>query len=79
MHIVVYCPGMPFHGGSIDEGQSLGGSESAAFYLSKEMARMGAQVTVFTHIPPDMAGKWDGVRYLSVGEPDQRATLGRYF
>ena len=79
MHIIVYCPGMPFHGGTIDEGHSLGGSESAAFYLAREMARMGAQVTVFTHIPPDMAGKWDGVRYLSVGEPDQSAPLGRDF
>ncbi len=66
---IFYAPGIPFHGGSIASGKSLGGSESACFYLAKEASRCGHQVSVFTHIQPEEAGSWEGVRYLSAGQP----------
>jgi len=79
MRFVMYCPGMPFHGGTLDEGRSLGGSESAAFYLARALVRQGHQVTAFTRIPPEAAGVWEGVRYLAAGEPTQAAPLGADF
>ena len=79
MHIVIYCPGMPFNGATLQQGQSLGGSESAAYYLSRELARLGHAVTVFTTIGPQDQGQWEGVRYLSAGAPSQQAPLGQVF
>jgi glycosyltransferase involved in cell wall biosynthesis/SAM-dependent methyltransferase len=79
MHVVLYCPGMPFNGATIAEGHSLGGSESAAYYLARELAVLGMNVTMFTSIPPAQEGAWDGVRYLSAGAPTQAAPLGEIF
>ena len=52
MHYVLYVPGMSFNGATLAQGKSLGGSESAGYYLARELARRGAQVTVFSHIAP---------------------------
>lgn len=79
MQVVIYCPGMPFNGAAIEEGHSLGGSESAAFYLARELAAREHQVTVFTTIPSEQAGSWEGVRYLSAGPPSEAAPLGADF
>ncbi|MEE8555322.1 MAG: glycosyltransferase family 4 protein, partial [bacterium] len=79
MHVIMHCPGMPFHGGTIGEGESLGGAESAAYYLARELAGLGHQVTLFTSISPELAGSWDGVRYLSAGKPMPEAPLGAAF
>ena len=37
MHIVLYAGGIPFDGETIEE-RSLGGSESAAYYVAKELS-----------------------------------------
>jgi glycosyltransferase involved in cell wall biosynthesis len=73
MHIVIYASGIPFNGGTIEE-RSLGGSESAAYYVAKEFAARGHRVCVFTEEQEN--GEWDGVKYLWVGPKDQQNPLG---
>lgn len=46
LSICFYTEGLPFSGGPI-EGQSLGGSESALWYMARELARLGHKVDVF--------------------------------
>ncbi|MCH7476727.1 MAG: glycosyltransferase, partial [SAR324 cluster bacterium] len=79
MIFVIYCPGMPFHGGTLEQGRSLGGSESAAYYLARELARQGHQVTVFTQISREEAGMWEGVRYCAAGPVTPQTPLGADF
>ena len=79
MHFVIYCPGMPFNGATLAEGKSLGGSESAACYMARELALLGHQVTAFTGITAESAGIWDGVRYLSAGAVTEDTPLGADF
>ena len=61
MEIVFYVPGMPFNGETLARGLSLGGSESAGYYLARELAARGHRVSVLSTIPPPGAGTWDGV------------------
>lgn len=67
MHYVFYVPGLPFHGGSLAGGSSLGGSESAAYYLAREVARRGHRATLFGTLSPAEEGRWEGVDYRSLG------------
>jgi len=76
MLIIMHCMGMPFNGTTI-ETESLGGSESAAYYVAKHLATMGHKVMLFTTHKTE--GEWDGVRYLNVGEIDQQHPLGFNF
>lgn len=76
MDIVIHSVGMPFNGETVQT-KSLGGSESAAYYQARELARRGHRVTVFTSSQEQ--GEWDGVTYLWAGEPNQIASLGERF
>lgn len=76
MDIVIHAVGMPFNGETVQT-KSLGGSESAAYYQARELARRGHRVTVFTSSQEQ--GEWDGVTYLWAGEPNQIASLGERF
>ena len=76
MFIVMHCMGMPFNGATIKTG-SLGGSETAAYYVAKELAAQGHAVTLFTTHPE--GGIWDGVRYLYCGEQTAELPLGHDF
>jgi glycosyltransferase involved in cell wall biosynthesis/2-polyprenyl-3-methyl-5-hydroxy-6-metoxy-1,4-benzoquinol methylase len=67
---------MPFDGSTVYE-KSLGGSETAAYYLAREMARRGHRVTCFTSTPTD--SETDGVKYVGVGEVNQETPLGSRF
>ena len=58
---VFTIPGMPFLGNTL-ETESLGGSESAALYLGRELARLGDKVFVFT--AAEQAGAFDDVQYM---------------
>ncbi len=71
MDIVVYTEGLAFDGRTPFE-QSLGGSESAVVFMSRELARRGHGVRVFcnrpmarrdSEIPPYRADECDGVVY----------------
>lgn len=78
MFIVMHCGGMPFNGETIAK-KSLGGSETAAYYMARELAKLGHRVTMFTNIAPDQEGAWDGVKYISAGAPTETQPLGARF
>ena len=77
MNIAIHTGGMPFNGATIPNGESLGGSESAGYYMAKELAALGHQVTIYTN--SQATGKWDGVIYEWAGERSQSAPLGERF
>jgi len=72
----MHCMGMPFNGDTIIE-KSLGGSETAAYYVAKELAAQGHQVTMFT--TSDKEGIFDGVKYVYTGQATEQAPLGERF
>jgi glycosyltransferase involved in cell wall biosynthesis/2-polyprenyl-3-methyl-5-hydroxy-6-metoxy-1,4-benzoquinol methylase len=67
---------MPFDGNTVYE-RSLGGSESAAYYLARELARKGHRVSCWTGIQNDVA--IDGVNYCSHGAVSNETPLGTRF
>lgn len=76
MFIVMHCGGMPFNGKTIEE-SSLGGSETAAYYVAKELAAAGHRVTIFTN--SEDGGVFDGVKYEWAGVISEAAPLGDRF
>lgn len=78
MFIVMHCLGMPFNGETITK-QGLGGSETAAYYMAREFAKLGHRVTLFTNIQPEQEGAWDGVKYISAGPVTEHQPLGARF
>src|SRR4030066_432995 len=76
MYIVMHCGGLPFNGQTITE-SSLGGSETAAYYMAKELTAVGHTVIIFTN--SQATGKFDGVKYEWVGEITEHAPLGERF
>lgn len=77
MHYTFVCPGMPFNGDFIERGRSLGGSETAAYYLAREIAALGHRVIMFTN-DREAGGAHHGVDYGWVGPPSARYPLGEY-
>lgn len=77
LHIVINCLGLPFNGETLASGKSLGGSESAAYYVAKELASHGHRVLVFSNT--DAPGEFDGVTYLSAGQQTEHSPLGAEF
>ena len=61
MKVAIYNNGIPFHGNSPVEGP-LGGSESGIVYMSRELAALGFDVSVYCNCPAP--GSYDGVRYI---------------
>ena len=76
MDIVLHSLGMPFNGETVAT-KSLGGSESAAYYQARELAKRGHRVTVFTSSTEE--GLFDGVTYCYAGQPQESAPLGERF
>lgn len=76
MDYVINALGMPFDAETLQE-RSLGGSESAAYYLARELARRGHRVSVFTNKQDARSG--EGVTYCWAGEVTQETPLGRNF
>jgi len=79
LSFALYVPGMPFHGGSIAAGESLGGSESAGYYLARELARRGHETNVFSELSPEETGAWEGVAYRALGPRTERTPFGADF
>lgn len=77
MHIVFVCPGMPFRGDFVEKGRSLGGSETACYYMAREASALGHRVLVFTN-DKDAEGKYDGVDYAWAGPQSERFPAGEY-
>lgn len=76
MFIVLHCGGMAFNGDTIKT-KSLGGSETAAYYMAKELASRGHRVTMFTNTREE--GKFDEVNYVFMGECNEQFPLGNRF
>jgi len=76
MFYLLHCGGMPFNGTTVEK-QSLGGSESAAYYVAKELAVRGHKVTIFTNSKEE--GEWDNIKYCFSGVQSESAPLGERF
>ncbi len=76
MDIVLHSLGMPFNGETIYK-QSLGGSETAAYYQARELAKRGHRVSIFTDSKEE--GDFEGVKYCWAGPISQAAPLGENF
>jgi 2-polyprenyl-3-methyl-5-hydroxy-6-metoxy-1,4-benzoquinol methylase/glycosyltransferase involved in cell wall biosynthesis len=76
MFVVMHCGGLPFNGETVKT-HSLGGSETAAYYVARELARMGHKVTIFTSFPE--GSESDGVRYEWAGQVSEAHPLGERF
>jgi 2-polyprenyl-3-methyl-5-hydroxy-6-metoxy-1,4-benzoquinol methylase/glycosyltransferase involved in cell wall biosynthesis len=74
MYIAMWCGGLPFDGDTIRQGKSLGGSETAAYYMAKELVNVGHNVTLFTN--SQNVGKYDNVNYECLGRVTQNTPLG---
>jgi 2-polyprenyl-3-methyl-5-hydroxy-6-metoxy-1,4-benzoquinol methylase/glycosyltransferase involved in cell wall biosynthesis len=72
--IAMHCGGMPFNGKTIPSGKSLGGSESAAYFMAKELTELGHKVVLFTALPEP--GTFDGVIYDHIGNVTEQTPLG---
>lgn len=76
MTMVFIVPGMPFSGGSLTR-HSLGGSETAALCMAREMAKFGHDVIVFsncTEAHTGGPGKYDGVNYRPIQQAENFIT-----
>lgn len=78
MDIVIHSLGMPFGPNTVNE-SSLGGSESAAFYLARGLAAKGHQVTIFNGIEGAEVDQDDGVTYVPAGTVSREHPLGEHF
>ncbi len=76
MYIVMNVLGLPFNGDTLKT-KSLGGSETAGYYVARELARRGHKVTLFTASKDE--GVFDDVRYVWAGEQTPREPLGERF
>jgi glycosyltransferase involved in cell wall biosynthesis/2-polyprenyl-3-methyl-5-hydroxy-6-metoxy-1,4-benzoquinol methylase len=76
MLITMHCGGMPFNGDTLKT-KSLGGSETAAYYVAKELAARGHRVSLFTNEQKE--GFFDGVKYIWAGPLTEGAPLGERF
>lgn len=76
MNIVMHCGGLPFDGNAINE-KSLGGSETAAYYMAKELVKLGHDVKMFTNCQSE--GVFDDVKYVPAGQITEQTPLGLNF
>ena len=56
-----FADGLPFDGGTVHH-RSLGGSESAVYYMARELHLLGYEVWVVSNC--DQPGAYEGVRYV---------------
>ncbi len=75
MDILVAVPGLPFSGKTFDS-QSLGGSETAGYQLSRALAKRGHRVTVFCSISERV--HCEDVDYLPISMFQQYAALSQH-
>lgn len=63
LNVAMCVPGMAFHGDTLKHA-SLGGSETAALCVARELAALGNKVVVFCNC--DRPGEYDGVVYTTI-------------
>lgn len=69
LDIAIVVPGLPFNGKTATE-QALGGSETAGYYMARELAKLGHHVRMFCNCDaPGMSpGTYEGVRYFPLND-----------
>lgn len=72
----MHTGGLPFNGDTIKT-ESLGGSETAAYYMALELTKLGHKVIIFTN--SQETGTFDGVKYEWVGDVTEKHPLGERF
>jgi glycosyltransferase involved in cell wall biosynthesis/2-polyprenyl-3-methyl-5-hydroxy-6-metoxy-1,4-benzoquinol methylase len=75
--IAIYAAGMPFNHETLAKGESLGGSESAAYYMAMELAKLDNKVIVFTS--HKKCGTLNDVTFQYHGDLTKEAPLGDQF
>lgn len=63
LDITFVVGGLPFNGDTIKT-KGLGGSETAAYYMARELAKIGHRVTVFSNTQEE--GQFENVVYLNI-------------
>ena len=76
MKYFMYVPGMVVSG-NVMRNESLGGSESAGAYISRELVRKGHEVHLFSSTQNDEV--WDGVHIHPIGNMTEQAPMGDKF
>jgi glycosyltransferase involved in cell wall biosynthesis/SAM-dependent methyltransferase len=81
MRIAIYAGGMPFDGETVKRGESLGGSETAAYYMAVELSNLGHEVVCFVDMPKDgiVNSQPNGPSFEWVGNRDQKNPHGHRF
>jgi len=77
MKYFIYIPGMPLNGDTIRAGKSLGGSESAGYYVATELRARGHEVACFSNT--DKEQNIDGVVWLPIGPRSKEHPFGMNF
>jgi glycosyltransferase involved in cell wall biosynthesis/SAM-dependent methyltransferase len=72
LDLLLMVPGLPFQGDTLETG-SLGGSETAALCMARELAKLGHRVVVFSNCPNP--GVYDGVTYRPIAQWREYATF----
>ena len=65
LDIVILCHGLPMHGGMLEEGESLGGSETAGIQVAESLAKAGNYVTLFCNT--EKPHTYRNVKYTPMG------------
>jgi len=81
MKILMHVAGLPFDNHTITNGESLGGSETAGYYMARELAAQGNEVVIFTTHPDpyNRAGEENPVDYRSIGPQTDACPMGLAF
>ena len=66
LDITFAIPGLPFNGNTFDK-QSLGGSETAAYYMGRALAKLGGEAALKDLIPLVKKDRADFIRAVKRG------------
>ena len=79
MKILMHVAGMPFDGNTLKNRESLGGSETMGYLVSRELTERGHSVFCFCNVPDGKPKTIDGVVYMPIGEMTQEHPFGINF
>lgn len=77
MKFFLYIPGMPVDGSTISSDKSLGGSETAGYYVAHELKKRGHDVVCFTNVKDEVV--INGIVWHPIGPSVEGARFGVEF
>lgn len=80
LKIVINCMGMPFNGDTMSNG-TIGGSETAAHHVARQLAKEGNEVRLFTNTTESTHEDFEegSLTYLPAGDLTEQTPLGHAF